>query len=138
MKKLTFLSVFVIMMVSCTRNNTNTPGDLTPIVTNGSWVVSLFSERGNNETSDFSGYSFVFQADGKLIVKKANAVVKEGTWTENSSSNKFIIDLGIKDDTNKPLGELTDDWVIKSKSDVKVSLTDDNASSAEFLEFTKQ
>lgn len=130
-------ALFVLSMISCTKSGNDSPGEVTPIVTKGEWVVSLFSERGVNETSDFSGFTYVFQSDGKLIVKKNGAVVKQGTWSENSSSKKLIIDLGIKDDTNKPQGELTDDWIITSKNDTKISLTDDNVSSAEILEFTK-
>lgn len=141
MKKIVAFSIsalFLLSMISCTKSSTDSPGEVTPIVTQGEWVVSLFSERGINETSDFSGFSYVFQSGGKLIVKKNGAVVKEGTWSENSSSKKLIIDLGIKDDTNKPQGELTDDWIITSKNDSKISLTDDNSSSAEILEFTKK
>ena len=124
-------------IVSCSRNSNDILGEISPIVTSGDWHVSLFSERGVNETSDFSGYSFLFQSDGKLIVNKGGTLQKEGTWVEDKSSHKLIIDLGVKSDANKPLGELTDDWVITGKSETKISLTDDNSSRNEILEFSR-
>ncbi len=133
------LVTFLVLNTACTKDSsTGIVNNVTPIVTTGDWQVSLFSERGTNETSDFSGYSFTFQPDGKLIVVKASAIVKQGTWSEDNSSGKLIIDLGIKDNTNKPLGKLTDDWILTAKSDTKISLTDDNAARNELLEFSKK
>lgn len=132
------LSFLLLAAASCSRNsNDNLLNNVTPIVTNGTWVVSLFSERGVAETGDFTGYSFVFQSDGKLVVNRGGAVAKEGSWSEDRSSGKLIINLGVKDNTNKPLGQLTDDWILTAKSDTRISLTDDNASRNEILEFSK-
>jgi hypothetical protein len=126
------------LLAYCSKedNSSNDTGPITPIVTAGGWHVSLFSERDNDETSDFNGYNFTFQPDGKLIAVKGN-ITKQGIWSENTSSNKLIIDLGDKNDSNKPLGELTDDWVILSHTDSKISLTDDNTTREEKLEFTR-
>lgn len=138
MKRLTFPGVLAVLLLltSCTKS-TSDPGPVTPIVTQGNWVVSLFTEPGENKTGEFSGYQFIFQSDGKLIVTKNGATQKEGSWSENTSSHKLIIELGPKDNSNKPLGELTDDWVVSSRSETKISLRDDNSSSNEVLEFSK-
>ena len=106
------------------------------VVTSGTWKVTLFTDSGNDETSDFAGYTFTFSDGGTLTAVK-NGVTKTGTWSVNNTSNKFNIDLGQKIDTNKPLGELTDDWKILSNTETVIRLTDDNASSNEFLTFTK-
>ena len=103
-------------------------------VTAGSWKVTLFTDSGNDETTDFAGYTFVFNSNGVLNATK-NSVTQNGTWS--SGSGKFNIDLGPKDNTNKPLGELTDDWIIISSSATELKLKDDNSSSAEHLTFTK-
>lgn len=116
---------------SSNDNNDNTPGG----VTSGIWRVSTFSERGSDETGDFSGWIFQFSANGQLSANKGG-VAKTGTWSMNNSS-RFNIDLGPKTDANKPLGELTDDWKVISVTNTQIKLTDDNASSAEFLTFTK-
>lgn len=127
---LILFSTALIFGTSCTRSLDNNPS----VATSGTWRVSLFTDSGNNETGDFSGYTFTFNSDGSLVAVKSS-LSKTGSW--NSSSGKFTIDLGPKDNTNKPLGELTDDWKIISTSDSEIKLTDDNSSSAEFLTFTK-
>ncbi len=66
-----------------------------------------------------------------------NGVTTNGTWSINSSSNKFNIDLGPKIVSNKPLGELTDDWQILSNTATEIRLTDDNVTSNEFVTFKK-
>jgi hypothetical protein len=131
------LFLFSLLFASCSTNNSGAVlSDVSPVLSGNSWRVSHFSERGIDETSDFSGYSFVFESGGKLTATKGSTT-KEGTWSEDKSSHKLIIDLGAKSDSNKPLGELTDDWFIKSNSSTKISLADDNSASNEILEFTK-
>ena len=130
--KLTAAAIGLFLLSACTRsldsNNT------TNIATSGTWRVTLFTDSGNDETSDFAGYSFTFGSNGALTATK-NGTSQNGTWS--TSSSRFNINLGPKVDTNKPLGELTDDWKIISTSDAEIKLTDDNPSSAEFLTFTK-
>jgi hypothetical protein len=132
------LLVLVVSFVSCSTAGTNADivTQTSQVVTSGSWRVSLFTDSGNNETTDFAGYAFSFSGGGTLTAVK-NGVSQNGTWSVSSSSNKFNIDLGAKTDSNKPLGELTDDWKILSASSTEIRLADDNASSNEFLTFTK-
>lgn len=135
MTKKIFLALLCIAFISCSRSNDETPsaGD---VVTEGNWRVTLFTDSGNNETSDFNGYSFSFNSNGSLVASSSSHN-KSGTWNIDNSSNKFNINLGPKDDINKPLGELTDDWKIISITTSEIKLTDDNPASEEFLTFTK-
>jgi hypothetical protein len=98
--------------------------------------VTLFTDSGNDETLNFSGYSFTFSSGGTATVIK-NGVTKNGSWSVSSSSNKFNLDLGPKDISNQPFGELTDDWKILSSTATEIRLGDDNTASNEFLTFTK-
>lgn len=126
-----FLLASALHGCSSNDKDDNPPG----AVTSGSWRVSTFSERGSDETGDFSGYTFTFSAGGEARAVKGG-VSKTGSWSM-SGSTRFNIDFGAKTDANKPLGELTDDWKIISISSTQIKLTDDNPSSAEFLTFTK-
>jgi hypothetical protein len=142
MKTKIFATLFVtaVAFISCSKNSDDTASGNTAqavaqtVTTAGNWRVSLFNDSGNNETADFTGYSFTFNGDGSIVASK-NATNTNGTWTTNVSSNKFIIDLGPKIDTNKPLGELTDDWRVVSVTSNEIQLKDDN--NTEFLTFTK-
>jgi len=124
---LSFVSMIVI--TSCSRDNNNNDN-----VEAGTWRVTLFTDSGNDETSDFSGYSFAF-GDGGVLTAVKSGSSKTGTWSKSSSD--FNIDLGTKTDSNKPLGELTDNWDIISVTDNEIKLQDDNPSSGEFLTFQK-
>ena len=130
------LTSVILLSVSCSRNSDDVNSNPGQTAISGIWKVSLFTDSGNNETNDFTGYNFTFGARGVLTVVK-NAVTTNGTWSVNSSSNKFIIDLGAKVAGNLPLGELTDDWKILSNGATEIKLVDDNPFSSEFLTFTK-
>lgn len=123
---LCLISAFFISACSRDNNNNGNPSD-------GTWRVTLFTDSGNDETSDFTGYTFVFGTNGVLTVSGSSP--KTGTWSQTSSD--FNINLGDKSDSNKPLGELTDDWDIISVSATEIKLQDDNPASAEFLTFKK-
>lgn len=138
MKKMLFYSLLLgitLSVTSCDRSD-NIDSNTNQIVTSGSWRITLFIDSGNNETSDFAGYTFTFNTGGNLAAMK-NGNTVNGTWSVSASSNKFNIDLGPKTAANQPLGELTEDWKILSSSATEIKLTDDNASSSEFLTFTK-
>jgi len=122
---------FFVFFFSCHKSEDNNNSNTN--ISQGTWKVSLFTDSGNDETSDFSGYSFTFASGGVLTAQKG-AVSQAGSWGHGSD---FNIDLGVKSDNNKPLGELTDNWKIISITSSEIRLTDDNASSGELLTFTK-
>jgi hypothetical protein len=125
----------MLLAVSCSKSNSFS-SNTAQIASSGTWRVTLFTDSGNDETSNFSGYSFTFSNNGTVTAVKSG-VTKNGTWSVSSSSNKFNIDLGPKDNTTISLGELTDDWKILSSNATEIRLGDDNAASNEFLTFTK-
>jgi hypothetical protein len=134
MKKLHLrLLVAGFLFLSCHKTNDQNPGITNTQITSGTWRITLFTDHGTDETTDFSGYSFSFGADGVLTTVKGSTPTA-GIW---SMGSKFNIGLGDKNDANKPLGELTDDWHIIATSGTSIQLGDDNASSGELLTFTK-
>lgn len=130
------LAFILLVQASCSRSNDDIGVNPSQAAISGTWRISLFTDSGNDETNDFNGYVFSFNAGGVLSVVKSG-VTKTGTWSRNNSSNKFNIDLGAKVTGNLPLGELTDDWKIRSITASEIELTDDNPASAEFLTFIK-
>ena len=122
----------IFFITSCHKSADAVNGNQTAI--SGTWQVTLFTDSGNDETADFAGYNFTFNDNGLLTVVKSSTT-STGSWSRGS--NKFNIDLGPKSDSNKPLGELTDDWHIILISSTEIKLADDNTSSNEFLTFTK-
>lgn len=138
MKKLFVIAVLFIsgLFVTSCDPSSNTSANAGQQISSGTWRVTLFTDSGNDETSDFAGYNFTFNSGGVLTAVK-NAITQNGTWSFNNSSNKFNIDLGPNTVANKPLGELTDDWKVLSSTDTEIRLQDDNPAKNEFLTFAK-
>ena len=130
-----------ILLSACMLSCSNNDKDAKPTVdraapTTGTWRVTEFTERGNNETSDFNGYTFVFDSNGS-VTASLNSTNRHGTWSINNSATGFTLDFGAKSDANKPLGELTDDWEIISVTSTEIKLKEDNDASGEFLTFNQ-
>lgn len=87
---------------------------------NGSWRVTLFSEDGSNQTSQFSNYDFVFGTNGTVTAENGSTTMN-GTWTTGTddSTPKFIINFSA---TNGPFEEISEDWRILTASATKVEL----------------
>jgi hypothetical protein len=131
----TFAFIALLALASCSKSDNALVSAAASQVSAGTWHVSLFLDSGGgNETSNFAGYGFSFNSDGTLVAINGSTT-KNGSWSVASSSVKFIINLGPKDNTNRPLGELTDDWKIISSSATELQLRDD--SNSEKLTFTK-
>jgi hypothetical protein len=131
-------------MIACDRldddnddpTNTSANSVTNSYLINGSWKVSLLTDDGRDETSDYDGYTFVFAADGKLTATRG-AVTTTGTWLtrRDDGSNELVILLAT---TDRDLLELNDDWDIVLSTNSKIELQDDNDERDEKLHFTKK
>lgn len=141
MKNLLFIplllvSYLVLTSSSCKHDDKDlTPGNPTTGTPGSGWRVSLYSEPGENKTSDYNGYTFDFTATGAMTAA-GNGQNVSGTWRQfkNDGVTKFEIDLSTSDDDLKDLNHA---WVLVGRSDVLISLADDNALSNEVLQFSK-
>jgi hypothetical protein len=90
----------------------------TPLVTKGCWKISVFTEAGNNQASDLSGYCLTFDPAGKVKVTKDGKEIS-GNWSEDDILKRITISL----DTNDPqLIMLNNYWNISSVSKTEVTL----------------
>lgn len=104
------------------NNNGNNNGDMTQIVTDGSWRVTLFQEDNSNQTNHFNGYVFTFNSNGSLIAVNGGTT-QTGTWSTNGddSSNKLWINFPNASD-DSPFEEISEDWQIVAKTASKIEL----------------
>jgi hypothetical protein len=85
----------------------------------GSWKVTYFFDT-EDETSDFDGYSFLFNEGDEAIATKNSLSVK-GSWDTEDSSNgniKLYLDFGAA----SPLEELNEDWIVLEYTPAKIIL----------------
>ena len=69
------IAVLALMATACSSDNSDEnmqdPAVSVQAVTNlavsGSWFISSYVDSGTDETADYNGYSFTFNADGTLV-----------------------------------------------------------------------
>jgi hypothetical protein len=112
------------------NDNSQQISQIENIVESGTWRITNFIDSGENETSDFTGYDFLFNSDGSLIATNGTDTL-DGTWSitedsSSSSSNADDIDFNIffpVPDTSD-FEDLNDDWDIISSTSTKIELID--------------
>jgi hypothetical protein len=123
MKTLLALSLFLIALQGCTKQDA-TPTPANPNQVSGTWkITSLIDNKSRDRTSNYSSYSFDFLTTGVFNVKQGTAIVKSGTWSNTSSYWTAAIVIAIpgvlaEDD----LGQLNEDWRIIEKTDAVIKV----------------
>ena len=131
-------SLFAIFLLSlfiaCSTGDDSTlpPGNSIE----GNWAVHLFTDGGQNKTSNYSGYVFGFNGNGSVTATKAMDITP-GTWSK--TSNKLSLHWtggGIP----VVLLEIEEDWVITSNNNSLMVLTDTvgNGGKVKELHFQRQ
>jgi hypothetical protein len=123
MKTLFALSLFLIALQGCTKQDA-TPTPANPNQVSGTWkITSLIDNKSRDRTSNYSSYSFDFLTTGVFNVKQGTAILKSGTWSNTSSYWTAAIVIAIpgvlaEDD----LGQLNEDWRIIEKTDTVIKV----------------
>ncbi len=139
-----WMVILVFIFSSCTSDDGN--ADMTAnldglveevqnLVTTGSWSITSYIDSGIDETDDFAGYTFTFNADGSLLAANGSNQI-EGSWSvtgedsSDSSSDDSMdddrddIDFNIFFASPDRFAELTEDWDIVSRTDSRIELID--------------
>lgn len=132
------LPVFMLAGFGCNNSDDDLPSNSNisqTLTSAGGWKVSYYFDKDKDETNDFSGFIFRFNADGSLESTR-NGATTTGTWaiTSNDGTQRLVISSG---SGAKPLSDLDDDWIITEKSDNQIKLKDDNDDHLEELHFEK-
>ncbi len=130
-----------LLCANCTTDDDNNSDSMQEqimqaqnVAQTGSWRITNFNDSGQDETSDFTGYSFVFGDDGALTASN-QTITQAGTWsiTESSSSSSsdsdddfddvdFNIFFQVPDSSD--FEDLNDDWDIFSLTTSRIELRD--------------
>ncbi|MDT0556091.1 hypothetical protein [Patiriisocius hiemis] len=130
---ITFLFVSCDTDDSNSDNNGNSSADqVTMIAQQGTWRITNYNDSGDDETSDFAGYSFSFNEDGSLVATNGTNTVT-GTWSVDDSNDSSDDDSGTDDDDfniffpvpeDNDFEDLNDDWDIVSVTNNRIELFD--------------
>ena len=148
-----FFSALVIFMVACDNDDdTVTTGDfdntdvtaLRDSAIDGTWRITQFIDDGRDETSDFDGFTFTFNADGSVVAENGTLSFT-GSWfielddsslddDDDSDELEFNVSFSLSNDFD----ELSEDWyVIEYSSNSIRLLDDDDDGEDDFLTLTR-
>lgn len=127
MKSIALLVLAAAFVVACNKKDKKEIKNIETQVTAGTWVISYFNDSGADETSNFSGFKFIFKESGVLNASNGS-VTYNGTWsiTDSNSNddNPDDLDFNIFFNLSNEFEDLNDDWDIKSHTDNKLELID--------------
>lgn len=108
--------------------------NLSTIIVDGTWYVSYFFDD-TDETSDYAGYNFTFNANGTSLAVK-NAISLNGTWSNYMDSGDEKLEFSFDGIT---LDELEDDWEVIEFTSTQIRLKDISGGdgSTDYLYLTK-
>lgn len=152
MKTILLLAIVAITFASCSKNETTSDpiADLTTntnMVAQSDWKITQYTDSGNDETSDYTTYSFSFKTDGTFIAVSTDGTFN-GTWALAAASttpddsgddvgddkfSKFTITIT----GNKKMDHLSHKWLVEKITATEIWLRDDNLASNENLRFGK-
>lgn len=108
--------------------------NLSTIIVDGTWYVSYFFDD-TDETSDYAGYNFTFNANGTSLALK-NTISLNGTWLNYMDSGDEKLEFSFDGIT---LDELEDDWEVIEFTSTQIRLKDISGGdgSTDYLYLTK-
>jgi hypothetical protein len=125
MNKIFYLLCVPLALGACQEQQVTTS-----LTTDNGLRIIEFIEDGTNETSDFSGFIFVFNEDGS-VVANGNGQTISGTYSTFKDDGKTELRMNFP--LNSPLYELTDDWYFISNENNIMHFED----SGDILKFEK-
>jgi hypothetical protein len=156
MKKLQTLSpallLLLIFMTGCSKKTSEvtTPAastitDPSPFLSSGTWAITSYTQRTENKTSSFNGYTFVFKPGG-VLEATVNGTSSTGSWVftpaavtyYGSGGSNASVSLSIG--TATPLNRLNRRWNIDSVRTTasRLALINPEPRDDERLDFSKQ
>ncbi|MBS1598836.1 MAG: hypothetical protein JST75_11485 [Bacteroidetes bacterium] len=150
MKKVYLAAIAVAMIIgtSCKKSYTS-PGSnsgtdsVTNIVTNGTWIISSYTQKVEDKTNTFAGITFVFSSDGKLTADdKGNKTT--GSWSTTPYTPGYyggpaaLATLTISMGTASPFNKIDKSWNVGEKSNSSFKLDNKEPLEDEHLVFSKQ
>ena len=135
MKKQLLFFCSILLLFSCSEDSD--PGttiireELDSTLTSGVWVVDLFIEDNEDETSDYENLRFSFLASGQVEVSEGGSLIETGSWRTRIDDGFIVLDLNLSDDD--ALDDLSDDWYLIGFNANRIELEEDDDDADDFL-----
>lgn len=129
MKSKIILSILVASVFFACNKDKKAMKQIDKNIVEGTWRISSFIDSGDDETYEYSNYTFTFSDNGTVNATNGSSTIS-GSWnTSNSSSNDdsssdLHFNLNFSVDDSHPFDDLIDDWDVTSQSESKLELKD--------------
>lgn len=131
MKKLKLIPILALIFMfnvasMCSSDDDNSsssssnPSQVNINVSSGTWRVTLYSEDGSTQTSNFSGYAFTFASGGALTAVNGSTT-QSGVWETYSDSGSTKFDI-LFSAPNGSFESISEDWRVLSSTSSKIEL----------------
>jgi hypothetical protein len=139
--------VFAGLLSSCTKDDVNNIPEVQEVrstLQTGNWRLTKMIDSGEDETTDFAGYTFTFSENGTLTAVRENntqtgrwSVINDRDRNEHKDDIEFNISFAVPE--SKDFDDLNNDWDIISISNTIIELIDrgDANESSDFLTFER-
>ena len=109
-------------MTSCEKDDNPNSGstNITNIINQGNWRITLYNDSGTDELYHFTGYTFTFSNGTITAVRNTTTVTGTYSTLFDDSKNKLLLNFG----STVPFDELNDDWHIIEETSTKIRLQD--------------
>jgi len=143
-------AIMPALLVGCSKSynapaNSNTSVDTTLKIqiVSGTWIISSYTQRTEDKTSQFAGVVFTFSDNGILTADK-NGDITDGTWIYTPSAVGYYggppskasmtLDLG----PTSPFNRLTKTWNVASNTATLIKMDNPEPIDDEHVQFMKQ
>lgn len=118
--KLFIFTLVSVFFAGCAKDEVDKP--LTDQLKDNTWYVSYYLDSGEDETTNFSGYSISF-GDNMLITATKGGASYTGTWfLSDNSSNVNIVMMNTSDYSEN----LSNDWIVTERTNDVLKLKDNS------------
>ena len=108
---------------SCKKEDNSSPDASSVLNSNvqqGSWRVTYYNDSGTDETSHYTGYTFMFNSNGTITATNSGSSVN-GTWSSGNDNRTLKLILNF---SAAPFNELNTDWHVIQQSSTIIKLED--------------
>ena len=130
----------LLLTTSCGKDDEKIIDQVTDNMTDGTWRITNFDDSGDDKTSNFTGYNFIFSETGVLTASNG-VLTYVGTWsiTDGDENDDILddLDFNISFPQINEFGDLNDDWDIFVQNSNKLELTEVAGLETDLLTFTK-
>jgi len=135
MKKLYIILIAVLALSSCKKAIEQIAQDMViKAMTDGQWVVTKFTQNGNDITTDFSTYKFQYYENKTVDAFKNGVLERTGTWNGDAATMTTSANFT---GAPIPIALINGNWKITKNSWTFVEATQTNGTEVKTLRLDK-